>query len=747
MQATPVVRDIVLLGGGHAHVIVIKKWAMHPIPGVRMTLVSRDVLTPYSGMLPGLIAGHYTPEEIHIDLMRLCRWSDVRFIEAEIEGISAKNNRISLAHRPSLEYDVLSVDTGSTPNLMDIDGINQFTIPVKPVHQFFNHWQKLYKKIHNEKQAYAIGVVGAGAGGFEIMLSMLHKLQKLSPDTLHKFHWIVRGNEVLSGHSKKVKNLALACCKRNNISIHSNFSVTSITADTVYSRNNQSLSLNKVIWCTDAIGPQWLEGSGLDLDNKGFIAVNRHLQSISTKNIFAAGDIATQINNPRPKAGVFAVRAGSVLFDNLQRYLLNKSLKIFGPQRNFLSILATGDKSAIASYRRFGLSGRWVWRWKHHIDTGFMQQFKQLPVKTKMQSDDIPQSLLKDDHELFDPDVKHCAGCGAKIASQILTQVIGQLDIYHRNDQILGLDAGDDAAIINPQGHCLAQSVDQIRSMVDDHYIFGRIAANHALSDLFAMGAEPQSAMVLVSLAHATQSIQKRDLLQLMHGITSTLKQCNCTLSGGHSNESAETSLGLVVNGLLKPTTALLKSGLQSGNQLILTKPIGTGVLLAADMQASAKGPDLQACIRTMLLSNQQAASIFKQHDVNALTDVTGFGLIGHLLEMLRASNVGCNLQPTCIPMLTGALNLSKQGIGSTLLPKNLDFASSLKSKQKWETLENYQLLFDPQTSGGLLAGIPASKLDSCLKHLRRDGYADATHIGTVINRSEIPDAWIVLKK
>ncbi|MCB1756952.1 MAG: hypothetical protein KDJ38_15625, partial [Gammaproteobacteria bacterium] len=133
MQANPVLRDIVLLGGGHAHVIVVKKWGMKPLPGVRLTLISRDVLTPYSGMLPGLLSGHYTIEDTHIDLARLCRWANVRFIEADISGLDNQTKTVQLENRPSIGFDVLSLDTGSTPNLDDVDGARQFTVPVKPV--------------------------------------------------------------------------------------------------------------------------------------------------------------------------------------------------------------------------------------------------------------------------------------------------------------------------------------------------------------------------------------------------------------------------------------------------------------------------------------------------------------------------------------------------------------------------------------------------------------------------------------
>ncbi len=730
MQSNPVLRDIVLLGGGHAHAVVIKKWGMKPIPGVRMTLISRDSLTPYSGMLPGLLAGHYSLTDAHIDLSRLCRWAHVRFIQADITGLDAKRKYISLDRRPPVAFDIVSLDTGSTPNLKSVAGAREHTVPVKPVHRFHDRWQSLLKRLEHQQSTLDIGVVGAGAGGFELLLAMQHRLNADNKTTQHRFHWIIRDKQILGSHNEKVRQRALRECVKKNIDIHWEFSVERVEQSRLLAEDGRSLSLDEIIWCTDAVGPRWLADSGLARDERGFLAVNQYLQSMTHDFIFAAGDVATQIDNPRPKAGVFAVRAGPILAENLNRYILDQKLKPYNPQGKFLSILATGGKSAIASKGRFCANGAWVWQWKDRIDTGFMDKFNDLPPVTPMPAKGIAQQLLKISDDNWSPEHMRCAGCGAKVSADTLSRVLGQLEIFQRDDQIYGLESPDDAAVIQTENNLLAQSVDQIRSMIDDPFVFAQIAAVHALSDLYAMGAKPQSAMAMIALPFATEEIYERDLNQIMQGVAKQLGLAECTLSGGHTNEAMELSLGLVVNGLVDLNHIKRNSELQPGDKLILTKPLGTGVILAADMQAKCTGPVLQKCIDNMLLSNREAAEIFQSYSATAVTDITGFGLIGHLLEMLRTSEKSCQLDVETIPLLPGASALSTKGIVSSLFSKNERMSSNLDQPDQWRSLDIYPLLFDPQTSGGLLAGVPASKAEACLAKLHTSGFPAAALIG-----------------
>jgi len=721
---SPLVRDLVLLGGGHTHVIVIRMWAMNPIPGVRVTLVSQDALTPYSGMLPGLVAGHYSMEQSHIDLSRLCKWAGVRFIEDTATAVSVQQNAVEFASRPPLYYDLISIDTGGAPRLHNVEGAADYTTPVKPVYQFYRKWQNIEKRVIDSHQRLNIGVVGAGAGGFEILLAMQFRVDELTKGQgRHQFHWIIR-DRILSGHPDRIATMAQNICDQRKIHCHRGFNVVEVKQGKLSAEDGQQLELDEVLWCTEAQAPSWPHQSGIECTPAGFISISDTLQSTSHANIFAAGDVAIQINHPRPRAGVFAVRQGPVLFKNLQRVLNGEKPKPYVPQRKFLTLLSTGNKSAMGSKSSFSFSGDWVWRWKNWIDQRFMDRFNILPAMKiralQPLAENLAQELVRSPDEM---DMR-CGGCGAKLSSHILDQVISSLDPVQRQDQVSGIEQAGDVAIIRPGNQLLAQSVDQIKSLVDDPWLFARIATVHALSDLYAAGASPQSAMALVGLPFSSAAIQQRELTQLMAGIVEELNKAGCTLSGGHTSESSELSIGFVVNGYIPQQPS--SQNVVVGQQLILTKPLGTGVLMAGHMRARAKGADISSAIRYMLQSNAEASAILMNNGATSMTDVTGFGLAGHLVRLLRQKNVGCQVGVEQLPCLAGAVSLSEAGIRSTLYAANKQVLSHCKIETGADRLSAFALLFDPQTSGGLVATVPADNAGFCKNALIEAGYSAA---------------------
>jgi len=218
----PIEYDIVFVGGGHSHALVLRKWAMNPLPGVRLTLVSRDVLTPYSGMLPGYIAGHYSFEDIHIDLFRLCAWGGVRFIKAEMTGIDLNAKTIQVSGRPDISYDYLSLDTGSTPSL-EIPGAKEYATPVKPVHSFLERWDSLQSRAPKN-----LGVVGAGAGGFELITAMAHRITHRKTSHSVTLHWFLRGDSPMSDRPEKLGARALERAQAAGVVVHTQFDVKEV---------------------------------------------------------------------------------------------------------------------------------------------------------------------------------------------------------------------------------------------------------------------------------------------------------------------------------------------------------------------------------------------------------------------------------------------------------------------------------------------------------------------------------------
>ena len=292
----------------------------------------------------------------------------------------------------------------------------------------------------------------------------------------------------------------------------------------------------------------------------------------------------------------------------------------------------------------------------------------------------------------------------------------------------------------------MVHTVDFFRAIVDDPYLFGKIAANHALSDIFAMGAEAQTALAIATLPYGLESKVEDTLSQLLSGALEVLGDADTALVGGHTGEGAELSLGFAVNGLVEASDILRKGGMQPGDRLILSKPLGTGTLFAADMRHKAKGPWIVAAMDSMLQSNREGAQCLHRYRTTACTDVTGFGLLGHLIEMTKSAGVDVELDLSTLPLLEGALDSVAAGITSSLQPQNVRLRRAIHNLETVANDSRYPLLFDPQTSGGLLASVPGDQVDACVAELRKLGYLHTAIIGTVKPRGEQMEPVTVLK-
>ncbi|WP_308365844.1 MULTISPECIES: selenide, water dikinase SelD [unclassified Microbulbifer] len=728
MQEYPNYQDIVLVGGGHAHTIVLRMWAMNPLPGARLTLVSPQMQTAYSGMLPGLVAGHYRTDEIHIDLARLCRAAGARFIQASARHIDLHQRSISLADRPELEFDLLSLDVGATP-ARDIPG-SELAIPVKPVGDFHRHWQQLQEQMRNSGAPLKLGVVGGGAGGCELAMAVSHTLGDRA-----EIHLVHNSDRLPEQYPPLARTLVSREMDRLGIQVHRNWPVAEITGGGLRSEDGRTLALDRVLLCTQASAPTWLAGSGLALDERGFVLVDEKLRAQGRANIFAVGDVASFAEQPLPKAGVYAVRQGPVLFHNLRAALIGKPLKGFRPQRHFLSLLSCGGKRAVAVRNGLAVAGGGLWRWKNHIDRAFMRRFSELPMI--MEPPRRPREIIGERSGIALEKMR-CSGCGAKVGAQVLNRALEKLP--PQQSPYLRRGAGDDAAVMDlPHGKLLVQSSDQLRALVSDPWLFGRLAALHALSDLFAMHAQPVAAQALVTLPLATAELARRDLQQLLDGAALELNRHHCALSGGHTAEGAELQLGLTVNGIADPEQLLEKTGASPGDCLVLSKPLGVGTLFAAEGLGKARSRWLQEALQTMLQSNAAAAEIFARHSARALTDITGFGLLGHLLEMLGldyagggTGPLGATLIAENLPLLSGAAHCAEQGWLSSLQPQNATAYGSVDNPGEWGALPHWALLTDPQTCGGLLAAIPAAQAEKCVRALQLAGCERAAIVGVV---------------
>jgi len=734
-----IIKDLVLVGGGHSHVAVLKSFGMNPIPGVRLTLIARDVHTPYSGMLPGFIAGHYGFDDVHVDLRPLAQFAHGRLYHDEAVRIDPQNRKIICKDRPPVSYDVMSVNIGSTPRVAGVPGAADHVSPVKPINRFVDRWNAISGRILDHDGPMSIGVVGAGAGGVEILLAIQYRLTSILAGRGRSaghlaFHLITDTESILPANARRVRARFERVLKKRGVHVHLGSEVAHVDRGRVRVRNGAEIELDEILWVTAAGAASWLAESGLDVDERGFVKVHDTLESQSHPGIFAAGDIAAVTGHPRPKAGVFAVRQGPPLADNLRRALLGRKLKPFRPQRTFLSLISTGDKYAVASKAAWSVEGRLIWRWKDWIDRRWMRKYADLP---EMETDARPNLA----HGLADADTikeisaiaMRCGGCGAKVGATVLSRALADLQPVPRDDVLIGLHEPDDAAVVDvPQGKVMVHSVDYFRSFVEDAYVFGQIAANHSLGDLFAMGAEPQTALAVATVPYGLESKVEAQVSEMMAGAMKVLNAAGASLVGGHTSEGAELALGFSVNGLADRDKILRKGGMTPGDLLILTKPLGTGTLFAADMRQKAKGRWIEAALNSMVQSNREAAYCLYDHQATACTDVTGFGLLGHLVEMTRPSRVDVELDMGALPILDGALDTIRLGVFSSLQPANVRLRRAIRNMDEAMKSEIYPLVFDPQTAGGLLASVPDAKAGTCINALRDLGYGHAAIVGRV---------------
>ena len=681
----PITRDLVLLGGGHTHALVLRKWAMNPLAGAQVTLVNPDAKAPYTGMLPGYIAGHYKRRDLDIDLVRLARQAGARLIIDRAIGIDPVAKRVRLAQRPDIIYDTLSIDIGITSRTFDGFDLPGPVIPAKPLSNFASAWAKFLETANEETAAPQIAVIGAGIAGVELALAMAYrlKLQGIAAAVC-----LLEADEhPLREIDRRTRGRLLTSLDKAGIELRTNTTVRDLAPDTSF-----------IVSAAGAEPHAWLAETGLSLSD-GYVNVDSTLQSMNTPDVFAVGDCAHMPFAPRPKAGVFAVRQASTLSYNLRANLMDTEPISYSPQKDYLKLISVGRKSAISAKWGISVSGSWVWRWKDRIDRAFMAQFSE-PVA--MSGPSAPRELASGVEPILDDHLIACGGCGAKVARSTLQAGLTSAGVDDESIKAL-----DDAAIINTDRAPLVFTTDHLRAFNSDPYTLAKIAAVHALGDVWAMGAAPKSVLANIILPSLSSDKQAIMLAEIMSGAGAVFETLGAKIDGGHTSNGAELTLGFSIIGELSGPP-ITHAGAHPGDLIVLTKPIGTGVILAAEMRQQADGDDYVSALDVMCRPQGQAANLLSQH-ATAMTDVTGFGLAGHLLNVLDASNVMARLHPEKIPLLPGAERYSAQGIRSTLWPANAENEERIFGRPSHVR----DLLFDPQTSGGLLACISAESANA----------------------------------
>ena len=694
---------LVLIGGGHTNVLLMRKWLMYPklMPEVPISIISRDTDLVYSAMFPSVIAKSISLDDSLIDIRSLAKKARVSFINEKVTNIDFQLKKISLKNRPSISYSKLVLNYGSQTKISrEFEDLvnNQIAFPIKP-------FLKAYELIKNEdkydsESELPFVVVGSGLAAIEVVFALRKRWKKRSLKILCK--------------SNKVNNNILKTLCRSNVEIVKNL----------------PFHYGKILLCTGNTSPTWVKKNNSDFDSKGRFIVNKKLKLKKNLEIFATGDCAVIGSSKRPPSGIFAVKVLNILATNIQRDLKGESLKKWFPQKFGLQIVNSFPRKipkAFAFYGDFVIGPSFlIWYLKNKIDKAFINKFRLLDSNMNQKG---KENLMND-----------CRGCAAKIPQSILNKSLKNAQLEQ-----FAISPEDSVEIFKNDEDIILQSVDGFPALISDPWLNAKITVLHACSDLWASGVKLSSVQALISLPKVEKDFQSYLFSHCLKGIKSTVEDQGGKLIGGHTFESRSLvdkpySLGidisLTVQGVLKNgAKPWLKSGMQKGDIILMSRPLGVGIFFAAQMQNINLKDSSEEIMRNLVTSQQPLIEQiyllqdkFGEKFINAATDITGYGFIGHLKEMIDSTNLirkNNNFEPIKVSLdlmafkaYPGVFDLIQNGIKSSLFESNKQIfdqilsqkinkriiSFSKKNKLDSESFkEKITLLLDPQTCGPLL--------------------------------------------
>ncbi|MCB9723590.1 MAG: selenide, water dikinase SelD [Spirochaetaceae bacterium] len=722
------------MGGGHAHVQVLRAFAMRPPPpDVRVLLVVDRAEAIYSGMVPGFVAGDYEQAELTIDVWPLARRAGTGVIRAAALDLDPVAHTITLEGRPPLHYDVASLDTGSSVRGLDVPGVREHALATRPIGDFVRALDARADALAALGRPVRVEVVGGGAAGTELAFTLEARLAERG---VAASVGLVSADREPLGDARplarravlreaRARGLALRLASRVVAVDATGLTLVSATGDETYR------PADLVVWATGAAPGAFPRGGGtsrLPIDAHGFLEVRDTLQTTGFDDVFAAGDCARLVDHRWvPRAGVYAVRQGPVLERNLRARLEGRALERYRPQRDFLALLHLGHGRALATKWGLVARGRLPLVLKDRIDRRFMARFQVLrpdgrprPALARLGGmramepkgvsqrggphDDAASAAGHEHAALLDG--PPCGGCAAKLGARPLAAALDALPEAPADDSIvLGVAQRDDVAATRlADGRIQLHNVDVIRAFCDDPWLVARVAACNATSDLYARGGRPRHAQAIIGLPDTRHADASRELLfQVLSGLRSVLDPLGTSLLGGHTTIGEALWVGLSITGDGPDAKHLTATRARAGDVLLLSRPLGTGVVLAADMRGLAPAAWVEATLEAMQRPNAIGERLATLDAVHAMTDVTGFGLAGHLAGLLDRAELVASLERHAIPLLPGAATLFSEGLRSTAHPAN---RTAFTSRLRGASDADCAWLFDPQTAGGLLLAV-----------------------------------------
>ena len=723
IEEIPITNDLVLIGGGHSHLSVLMKLSKKPLNGNRITLITNEIDTPYSGMIPGYIEGIYSWRDSHIDLYRLCLKLNVRFIHAEVERVSAHEKEIYFKDRPKIKFDVLSINTGIQSNNREIKGAAKYCLPVKPISKLTNNF---LNKITNFK---SIAFIGGGAGSVELALAIKKRFLNINQDI--KITIITGKRGLLSTFPQKTKLTSLKTLEKFKIDIIEYKRVLEVKPKQIILSDKSLLKIDKAILSTNSMTPKWLTKSDILLTKDNYILVNKSFQT-NYKYVFASGDVIDFNNQNLKKAGVFAVRSGKPLAINIKQFILGKKLVEYKFNKNYLALIGTSKRSAIATKYNLTFNSRFFFYLKKYIDQNFIKKFSDFRIRKKFTLDalktDVLNIFVKHKEKITDEnDIMQCKGCAAKVPLNALKQALPK-DIVSTSEDAVSVPG-------HPE---LYQTVDMISSIITDPFLLGKIAANHSISDMVSVNSKITSAMMILQLPLSKTEINSRDLEQVLLGANEIFKTIDCPLIGGHTmiGKDKDPIIGFSILGQKQKKIKIVKNRrkIKTKDLLILTEKIGSGLIFAGINNYLIDSYFQIDVIKQMIKGNLNFGKISNQLNILSMTDITGFGLANHLLNLIKRDNskTGLTIYPNKIPLFQGVNECLNKDIKSSLFKSNYDIAQKdIIYKRDKSKLDN--ILYDPQTVGGIAFIIPQEEKYKHFKVLKENNIK-FTEIGFVNN-------------
>jgi selenide,water dikinase len=680
LDKTSFANQLVLVGGGHANIQVLKELCMKNYQGLHTVLINKEYHATYSGMTPGFFFNKFSQQEIDIDLQRLCFNAGATFIKDEVVDLDLENNQINLLNYPSIHFDILSLNTGSISSNRNLK-INNLSncINVKPISDLVNQLSKI-DDVASQKTNSCISIIGGGIASYEISFSLKQRYLENVKINIIGDNQLSEKN-INQSSKKKLRKIA----EKMGINIIED-KVEQIKTDHLQLASHKKIKSNLNLLSTGADMPLWLEKTQLLKSKSGFIAVNKYLQSQNFENIFVTGDIAEVNGYKRAKSGVMAVKQGQVLKKNLFLKLQNRDMIEFKAQENWLYIIGTYNNKAILNYYFISIHSHWSWYLKVLIDQRFIRKFS-FPNKKSMRKKVIGS--------IKSAETMHCQGCGSKASKNSLLNYLEK----ENKSQLL-----PDASIIEHSSTKIIQSIDHIKLFSSfNPFDFGVITYSHSKNDILAAGGLVKSLSISIGIPFSEKIVESFFLEYFMEGVKSQANKDNAIIASGHTFQTHEPGITINMNGQFDLQSH--KDMAQENDLIYLSKPLGTGYLLAAYYLNSplVLSQDIQRLFNFLKLDNQLAYNAAKNNECNAMTDISGFGLASHLGDICEASNLSANINLNNEVLINDKIAILENF-------ESTGFANNYESNSQNIYLKNSnyleKILYDPQTNGPMLMAI-----------------------------------------